>query len=48
VLRALATYNPAALAVLNVDFGHTDPQYVLPCGGRLTVDGPARRVTAHH
>ena len=48
VLRALAAYHPAAMAVFNVDFGHTDPQYVLPYGGSLTVDGPARRITAHY
>ena len=48
VLRALETYNPAAMVVFNVDFGHTDPQYVLPYGGRVTVDGPARRITAHY
>jgi len=48
VLRALAEYHPAAMAVFGVDFGHTDPQYVLPYGGRITVDGPARRVIAHY
>ena len=48
VLRALAAYHPAALAVFGVDFGHTDPQRVLPYGGRLTVDGPARRIIAHY
>jgi muramoyltetrapeptide carboxypeptidase LdcA involved in peptidoglycan recycling len=48
VLRALDYYNPAAMAVFNVDFGHTDPQYVLPYGGTMTVDGPARRLTAHY
>ncbi len=48
VLRALTTYHPTAMAVFNVDFGHTDPQYVLPYGGLLTVDGPARRITAHY
>jgi muramoyltetrapeptide carboxypeptidase LdcA involved in peptidoglycan recycling len=48
VLRALTAYNPTAMAVFNVDFGHTDPQYVLPYGGLLTVDGPARRITAHY
>ena len=48
VLRALTAYNPAAMAVFNVDFGHTDPQYVLPYGGRMTIDGPARRITAHY
>ncbi len=48
VLRALDEYNPAAMAVLGVDFGHTDPQYVLPYGGRVTVDGPGRRIIAHY
>ncbi len=48
VLRALETYNPHAMAVFNVDFGHTDPQYVLPYGGLITIDGPARRITAHY
>ena len=48
ILRALAAYNPSAMAVFGVDFGHTDPQYVLPYGGRLTVDGPARRLVAHY
>jgi muramoyltetrapeptide carboxypeptidase LdcA involved in peptidoglycan recycling len=48
VLRALEAYNPGALAVFGVDFGHTSPQWVLPYGGRITVDGPARRITAHY
>jgi muramoyltetrapeptide carboxypeptidase LdcA involved in peptidoglycan recycling len=48
VLRALTAYHPTAMAVFNVDFGHTDLQYVLPYGGLLTVDGPARRITAHY
>ncbi|MEV6306179.1 S66 peptidase family protein [Actinoplanes sp. NPDC051861] len=48
VLRALATYHPEAMAVFGVDFGHTDPQWVLPYGGRITVDGPARRIIAHY
>jgi muramoyltetrapeptide carboxypeptidase LdcA involved in peptidoglycan recycling len=47
VLRALTTYHPAAMAVFGVDFGHTAPQWILPYGGRITVDGPARRVVAH-
>jgi muramoyltetrapeptide carboxypeptidase LdcA involved in peptidoglycan recycling len=48
VLRALATYNPSAMVVFGVDFGHTDPQWVLPYGGEMTVDGPARRIIAHY
>jgi muramoyltetrapeptide carboxypeptidase LdcA involved in peptidoglycan recycling len=48
VLRALADYHPGAMAVFGVDFGHTDPQWILPYGGRITVDGPARRITGHY
>lgn len=48
VLRALAAYSPEAMVVFGVDFGHTDPQWVLPYGGRITVDGPAQRITAHY
>ncbi|MFE3142683.1 S66 peptidase family protein [Streptomyces scopuliridis] len=45
VLRALAAYAPDTMAVFDVDFGHTDPQLVIPYGGTVRVDGPARRVT---
>jgi muramoyltetrapeptide carboxypeptidase LdcA involved in peptidoglycan recycling len=45
VLRAMAEYAPEALVVLDVDFGHTDPQLVIPYGGQVRVDGPARTIT---
>ena len=48
VLRALSTYNPEAMFVYGPDFGHTDPQYVLPYGGEMTIDGPARRVLVRY
>jgi muramoyltetrapeptide carboxypeptidase LdcA involved in peptidoglycan recycling len=47
ILRALAEYQPAAMAVFGVDIGHTDPQWIVPYGGSMTVDGPGRRITAH-
>jgi muramoyltetrapeptide carboxypeptidase LdcA involved in peptidoglycan recycling len=47
VLQAVAEYNPDLVVALDVDFGHTSPQWVLPYGGRVTVDGVARTVTAH-
>jgi muramoyltetrapeptide carboxypeptidase LdcA involved in peptidoglycan recycling len=47
VLRAFDQYNPGAMVVFDIDFGHTDPQWVLPYGGVLTVDGPSRRIVAH-
>ncbi|WHM41314.1 S66 peptidase family protein [Streptomyces sp. BPTC-684] len=45
VLRALDAYAPELTVVFDVDFGHTDPQLVLPVGGAIRVDGPARRIT---
>lgn len=48
MLRALERYNESAMVVFDVDFGHTDPQWVLPYGPMITVDGPARRITAHY
>lgn len=48
VLRALREYAPRTMAVFDVDFGHTDPQIVLPYGGLIRVDGPARRITVSY
>ncbi|MEV0260215.1 S66 peptidase family protein [Streptomyces sp. NPDC050617] len=45
VLRAFRAYAPDAMLVFDVDLGHTDPQFVIPVGGRIRVDGPARRIT---
>ncbi|MDA8198387.1 MAG: LD-carboxypeptidase [Thermaerobacter sp.] len=45
ILSAMREYLPKALMVFNVDFGHTDPQYVMPHGGWVRVDGIARRIT---
>ncbi|MEW2609532.1 S66 peptidase family protein [Streptomyces sp. NPDC047880] len=45
VLRAMRTYAPGAMIVFDVDFGHTDPQLVIPYGGTVRVDGSARRIT---
>jgi muramoyltetrapeptide carboxypeptidase LdcA involved in peptidoglycan recycling len=45
VRRAPAEYAPRAMAVFDVDLGHTDPQVVIPYGGMVRVDGPARRIT---
>jgi muramoyltetrapeptide carboxypeptidase LdcA involved in peptidoglycan recycling len=48
VLRALRDYNPSAMAVFDVDIGHTDPQWIVPFGGSMTVDGPGRKIIAHY
>lgn len=44
VLRALGEYNPDAMVVLDVDFGHTDPQLIIPNGGDIRLDGPEQRI----
>jgi muramoyltetrapeptide carboxypeptidase LdcA involved in peptidoglycan recycling len=43
--RAFDEYNPGALLVFDLEIGHTEPQVVLPYGGLIRVDGPARRIT---
>jgi muramoyltetrapeptide carboxypeptidase LdcA involved in peptidoglycan recycling len=45
VLQAMRVYAPHTTIVFDVDFGHTDPQLVIPYGGFVRVDGPARRIT---
>ncbi len=47
VLRAVDEYHPGLVVVLDVDFGHTSPQWVLPYGGLVTVDASAQTITAH-
>ena len=44
VRRAVAEYAPGALVVFDLDIGHTDPQLVIPIGGTVRVDGPAKRI----
>jgi muramoyltetrapeptide carboxypeptidase LdcA involved in peptidoglycan recycling len=48
ILSAFEAYNPQTMIVFGVDIGHTDPQWVLPYGGLITVDGPAQTITAHY
>ena len=44
ILRALDRYAAQAMAVFDVDIGHTDPQWVVPYGGTMRIDGPARTI----
>jgi muramoyltetrapeptide carboxypeptidase LdcA involved in peptidoglycan recycling len=41
-------YNPEAVVVVGVPFGHTRPQWILPYGGHVTVDGAEQRVWADY
>jgi muramoyltetrapeptide carboxypeptidase LdcA involved in peptidoglycan recycling len=44
VLSALTEYHPGVPLVFGVDFGHTDPQLVIPNGGQVTVDGHRQQI----
>jgi muramoyltetrapeptide carboxypeptidase LdcA involved in peptidoglycan recycling len=48
VRRALGEYNPAAMLVTGLDISHTDPNLVLPVGGQVRIDGPARRIVVDY
>jgi muramoyltetrapeptide carboxypeptidase LdcA involved in peptidoglycan recycling len=41
-------YNPQAVVVVGPPFGHTRPQWIVPYGGFLTVDGARRRLFADY
>jgi len=45
VLRALGEYARRPVVVFDVDFGHTEPQLVIPFGGHMRIDGVRRRIT---
>jgi muramoyltetrapeptide carboxypeptidase LdcA involved in peptidoglycan recycling len=47
-LRTVQRYNADAVVVVGVPFGHTRPQWVLPYGGTVTVDGVDRRMWADY
>jgi muramoyltetrapeptide carboxypeptidase LdcA involved in peptidoglycan recycling len=48
VVELIARYNPDAVVCVGIPFGHTRPQWIIPHGGPVTVDGNARRVVADY
>ncbi|MDE3107182.1 MAG: LD-carboxypeptidase [Acidobacteriota bacterium] len=48
LVRACDTYAPHAVVVYGPDFGHTDPQIVVPFGATMTVDPLARKIWANY
>jgi muramoyltetrapeptide carboxypeptidase LdcA involved in peptidoglycan recycling len=47
-IETMQRYNPEAVVLVGPPFGHTRPQWILPYGGRVTVDGVRRRLTADY
>jgi muramoyltetrapeptide carboxypeptidase LdcA involved in peptidoglycan recycling len=48
VVGTISRYNPGAVICVGVPFGHTRPQWILPHGGTITVDGGERRILADY
>ena len=48
VVGLIGRYNPGAVVCVSIPFGRTRPQWILPHGGEITVDGIARRVAADY
>ena len=48
VVATVAAYNPEAVVCVGVPFGHTRPQWIVPYGGTMTLDGVAQRVLADY
>jgi len=48
VFDTVSRYNPNAVVCVGVPFGHTRPQWIVPHGGRMTLDGAAQKVLARY
>ncbi|WP_449372757.1 S66 family peptidase [Arthrobacter psychrolactophilus] len=48
VIEEIARYNSAAVICVGVPFGHTRPQWIVPHGGTIKMDGISRTITADY
>ncbi len=48
ILDTVRQYNQSIPIIQNADFGHTDPQIVLPNGGKITVDSSSKSILLHY
>lgn len=47
-IDVLERYNPDAVICIGVPFGHTRPQWILPYGGVLTLDGSTQKIWSNY
>ncbi|TQL70119.1 muramoyltetrapeptide carboxypeptidase LdcA involved in peptidoglycan recycling [Nocardioides albertanoniae] len=47
-IETVARYNSDAVVVVGPPFGHTRPQWIVPYGGEMTVDGTTQRIWADY
>ncbi|MBG6216168.1 muramoyltetrapeptide carboxypeptidase LdcA involved in peptidoglycan recycling [Arthrobacter sp. CAN_A6] len=48
IIEQITVYNPDAVVCVGVPFGHTRPQWIIPHGGVIRLDGAARTVAADY
>lgn len=48
IVQQIAQYNPDAVICVGVSFGHTRPQWIVPYGGYVTLDGKNQQVFADY
>jgi muramoyltetrapeptide carboxypeptidase LdcA involved in peptidoglycan recycling len=48
VIEIVQSYNTDAVVVVGPPFGHTRPQWIVPYGGFMTIDGASRRLFADY
>ncbi|HEY5986676.1 MAG TPA: hypothetical protein VIV12_09900 [Streptosporangiaceae bacterium] len=48
VVELISRYHPEAVVCVGIPLGHTRPQWIIPHGGAINVDGAARRVVADY
>jgi muramoyltetrapeptide carboxypeptidase LdcA involved in peptidoglycan recycling len=47
-IETVRRYNPDAVVCIGPPFGHTRPQWIVPYGGTMTVDGSSQRIWADY
>lgn len=47
-IETVRRYNPDAVICVGVPFGHTRPQWIVPYGGRIVLDGAQQKVFADY
>jgi muramoyltetrapeptide carboxypeptidase LdcA involved in peptidoglycan recycling len=47
-IETVQRYNPEAVVVVGIPFGHTRPQWILPYGGTMTVDNTTQTLWADY
>lgn len=48
ILKVVREYNPTIPVVQNLDFGHTDPQIVMPLGNKVSIDTVSKKIQLNY